>query len=260
MARTARRLSESGFYHVFSRGSGRQLIYENTDDRKAFLRHLSTAAEEFDTEIYAYCLMGNHYHLVVRASPEDLSSFGHKLNGAYAIYFNAAHERIGHLFQKRFSSQPIEDDSYLLSAIRYVHRNPVEAQLSRTCAYPWSSYGVYLGESSGGAYSFGESVPYVPVKTELALGMLGDVEAFESFHAHAGKETFADDVPMRARTDESEMLAIAREALDGLNPADVKSLPKPDRNHNLRALKATTLTLSQIALITGISRSTICRA
>ena len=251
MSRYPRKQSETDFYHVYSRGSGRQLIYETADDRIIFLHYLSVALAKFDTTLYAYALMGNHYHLVVNASFDNLSLFGHALNSAYARYFNKTYAHTGHLFQERFSSQPIEDDSYFLAAIRYVHRNPVEACLSESCTYPWSSYANYLGHRA--------RLTDPAVNTAKALDMLGSIEAFTDFHAHSGKEEFIDDVPMPTTMGEVEMIARARDLLSGSSPTTVKSLPKKDRDCCLRALKSAFST-RQIALMTGISRSVVQRA
>ena len=252
MSRYPRRISEAGFYHVYARGSGRQIIFENTNDRVTFLRCLNTALSDCDTTLYAYVLMGNHYHLVVSASYSNLSLFAHALNSSYARYFNNTHERTGHLFQGRFSSQPIEDDSYFLAAIRYVHRNPVEAGLVQTCDYPWSSYTTYLGQCTW-------LTDPANMDTTKALDMLGGADAFRDFHAHSGKESFADDAPLPTTMGDVEMLAKARDLLGGTDPATLKSLPRRDRDLTLRILKPA-FSIRQIALMTGISRSVVQRA
>ena len=251
MSRIPRLQSIGDFYHIYSRGSGRQLIFEDNADHQVFLDCLSDALRETDATLYAYALMGNHYHLVVQVDYEHLPKFGHSLNCDYAKYFNARHEHIGHLFQDRFSSQPINDDEYFLSAIRYVHRNPLEAKLSATCSYPWSSYDAYITGS-------GNQVA-CPIPTK-AIDMLGDLDAFREFHTHSGKESFDDDVPTSTRIDSDEILALATAALDGDSPTTLKSLPKPARNHKLCTLKSAGLSIRQIALITGISRSIVQRA
>ena len=153
MPRAPRKQSESGFYHIYSRGSGRQIIYEDADDRFEFLRCLSTALGRSDAVLYAYCLMGNHYHMVVKSNFEALSDFAHDLNCPYANYFNKRHVRTGHLFEGRFSSQPIAGDEHFLTAVRYVHRNPVEANIAPTCEYDWSSFSAAASLSSLGAIS-----------------------------------------------------------------------------------------------------------
>lgn len=252
MTRIPRAQSESGFYHVYVRGNGRQLIFEDDRDRRVFLQYLGNALTSSTVELFAYCLMDNHYHLVVKAGQENLATFARDLNRSYAVYFNRAHERTGHVFQDRYSSEPIENDSYFLSAIRYVHRNPVEARMTTTCSYRWSSYDLYLNEAvdRGGLI----------VNTDMAINMLGGIEVFREFHSHPGKETFAEDCPYSESMETCEMIDIARTILNGYDPAHLKSLPKQHRDRGLRLLKSTELSLSQIAQITGISRSTIHRA
>lgn len=144
MSRAPRRQSAADIYHLYLRGSGRQLIYEDDRDHRVFLHTLALAIEEADVELYAYALMGNHYHLIVKSDYQKLPVFAHKLNRTYAAYFNERHNRQGHLFEGRYKSQPINDDSYFLEAVRYVHRNPVAARLTPDCNYPWSSYADYL--------------------------------------------------------------------------------------------------------------------
>ena len=252
MTRRPRRQSESGYYHVYARGSGRQIIYRDDCDRRRFLGALESAAADSSTELLAYCLMSNHYHLVVNAEYEQLAAFGYALNRTYATYYNDRHDRTGHLFQGRFSSQPIDEESYLLAAVRYVHRNPVEAKMTHTPNYIWNSYAAYLGDSANPIDSI--------IKTDLVLGMLGGLEAFVEFHSHPGKEVFADDHPYPVRVATADIPEIARTALQGADPVSLKSLAKPDRNDALKRLKLANLTISQISTLTGISRSTICRA
>lgn len=255
MPRIPRKPSESGFYHVFSRGSGRQIIFEDASDNERFLTFLADSLKGSGISLHAFCLMSNHYHLVVQSQLAPLSDFAYTLNGNYARYFNKVHNHVGHLFQDRFRSEPIDNDEYFLAAIRYVHRNPVEAGLTSTCAYPWSSYTAYIGAASGLPFPHTS----VPVQTSTALAMLGSVEAFSEFHAHSGKQSFSDDTFIRSQLAVPDILAIAREALGGIDPANVKSLPKPDRDCCIHLLRSTNLSIRQIALATSISHATIQR-
>lgn len=255
MTHPQRKQSESGFYHVFARGNGRQVIFEDASDNERFLSCLANALEDSDVKLYAYCLMSNHYHLVIESSPESLSRFAYTLNCDYAKYFNKVHNHAGHLFQDRFSSEPIENDEYFLAAIRYVHRNPLESHMTPTCDYPWSSYAAYTEAPASGPAS---SSP-VPLQTDLALDMLGSIDAFRTFHAHSGKQSFNDDNPIRTQFSTAEVVAIAREALSGADPVNVKSLPKQARDRDVRLLRSKRLSIRQIALVTGISRATVQR-
>ena len=251
MPRAPRQQSESSFYHLYSRGSGRQIIYEDNDDRLEFLRCLAAALERSDTTLYAYCLMGNHYHMVVKSSFEGLARFAHDLNCPYANYFNKRHERTGHLFEGRFCSQPINGDEHFLAAVRYVHRNPIEAGIALASEYDWSSYSAYVHPERYDGI--------IPVRTNLALNLLGSRKAFEEFHSHPGKETLLDDRPDYKSLTEPEMISVARKALNGFDPSGLKALSKPARARGLNLLRSVGLTPTQISLITGISRSTIYR-
>jgi putative transposase len=146
--RPLRILEPGAAYHVYTRGNRRQAIYSNEEDDNTFLRLLGIVARQRGWDLWAYCLMPNHYHLVLTIAKPDLSRGMHWLNGVYASWFNATHGLDGHLFQGRFKSKLIESDAHLLEAIRYVVLNPVRA---RICAFPgdwpWSSYRATAGLS-----------------------------------------------------------------------------------------------------------------
>lgn len=273
MTRMPRRQSEADIYHVFLRGSSRQLIFEDDHDRRVFLHALALAIQEANASLYAYCLMGNHYHLIVRSSYDKLPDFAYKLNRTYATYFNARHNRKGHLFEERFKSQPINDDSYFLEAIRYVHRNPVEARISATCEYSWSSYSEYLATGKNlqdvfpidtvllaGHTEYQQLILPKISDTARVLDMLGGPESFSEFHSLPCKQKLTDDRPASSAMTQTDILDTARTILEGFEPALLKTLPKPDRDRELRRLKMSTLTQAQISLVTGISLSTVNRA
>jgi putative transposase len=132
-------LPEFGVFHVISRGVGRSAIVRDDLDREAFVHLESSTRREYDWICHAYCLMTNHYHLVVTAALERLSRGMHRLNSAYATRFNARYDRPGHLFQDRFASRLVPQDEDLLRVCRYVFDNPVRAGLcARADEWPWS--------------------------------------------------------------------------------------------------------------------------
>jgi len=141
MARPLRIDREDTFYHVLNRGNERRAIFRDDGDREGFLTRLGRCAERFGLEIYAYVLMGNHYHLLVRTREANLSAAIQWLGVSYSTWYNARHARSGHVFQGRFKSFLIAEDAYLYRLLLYIHRNPLRARLvTRLADYPWSSY------------------------------------------------------------------------------------------------------------------------
>lgn len=250
MARMARRTAESNIYHVMARGVGRQLIFEDDADRIFYLSVLRDELDSHGGEVLAWCLMDNHVHLLVRMGLEDLSEMMRALGSCYAAFFNRRHERVGHLFQDRFRSEPVETDSYLLTVVRYIHRNPVAAGLSSTCEYRWSSYGAYLGTY----------LHCVPVECETVLSMLGGVEGFVMFHEAEDEGAPCIDIERRCRGMSPERAReVAEAALGGVRVEDIYSLPRPRRNEALRTLRSARLSVRQIERLTGVSRGVIAR-
>jgi REP element-mobilizing transposase RayT len=141
MARPLRIDQADTFYHVFNRGHERRAIFRDDGDRAGFLTRLGRCAERFGLGIYAYVLMGNHYHLLVRTRDANLSAAIQWLGVSYSTWYNARHGRRGHLFQGRFKSFLIAEDAYVYRLLLYLHRNPLRARLvTRLADYPWSSY------------------------------------------------------------------------------------------------------------------------
>lgn len=138
------------WYHVVARGQRRNPIFFSPSDRRMYLDLLDEAFERHDADLGAYCLMGNHLHLLVFRRSETLGRIFNRVHGAYGRYFNAHHKLVGFVFQGRFKSRIVLDERYLDTLVRYIHRNPVAAGLARSPAsYPWSSDCCYCGEVKG---------------------------------------------------------------------------------------------------------------
>ena len=141
MSRPLRIEYSGAVYHLTSRGNARSNIYATDADRAEFLKLLSQTCERFNWHAYAWCLMGNHYHLVIETAEANLSRGMRHLNGVYTQTFNRAHKRVGHLFQGRYKAILVEKETYLLEVIRYVLLNPVRANMTKAAGqYQWSSY------------------------------------------------------------------------------------------------------------------------
>ncbi|OGY25165.1 MAG: hypothetical protein A2Z11_00060 [Candidatus Woykebacteria bacterium RBG_16_43_9] len=142
---------KDGYYHVYSRGIEKRKIFLDWADHRRFLARLKDYGRAHSVTILAYCLMPNHYHLLVRQESDDpLSIFLQKLNLAYSMYFNKKYDRVGPLFQSRFKAKLVDSEEYLLELSRYIHLNPYEILMAKKSlrTYPWSSYGVYLSNKN----------------------------------------------------------------------------------------------------------------
>lgn len=147
MSRPLRVEMAGGVYHVTSRGDGREDIFLDDDDRRQFLALLRSTIERFGWRCLAYCLMTNHYHLMIETPAPNLARGMRQLNGVYTQRFNRRHGRIGHVFQGRYKAIVVQKDAHLLELCRYVVLNPVRAGLvQRVQDWPWSSYRATVGQ------------------------------------------------------------------------------------------------------------------
>ena len=146
MARPLRIQYPGAFYHITSRGNEQRTVFRNDTDRKKFLFYLQSAHERYGALIHCFCLLPNHYHLLLETPRGNLSQVLHYINGAYTTYFNIKRKRFGHLFQGRFKSILVEKEAYAQELSRYIHLNPLRAGLTQFLnLYPWSSYVSYVG-------------------------------------------------------------------------------------------------------------------
>ncbi len=246
MPRQARAKSESGYYHILLRGIGRQNIFEDQEDREKFLQLLERYKEELKFKIVAYCLMGNHVHLLIEDVGRELDLMMKKIAGSYAYYFNWKYERVGHLFQDRFKSEPIEDNAYFLTVIRYIHQNPIKAGISKVDSYPWSSYNAYI---QGGDL----------VDTEKVLEMLNGKDGFVQFMIEEDASNCLEMVETHRLTDE-KALEIIRRIAKVQNAQAVQNFDLVKRNKVLHALKKQGVSIRQLSRLTGVNRGVVLKA
>lgn len=145
MSRPLRIEYPGAFYHVINRGNAGENIFKANRDHEAFLAYLEAAVERFGIAIHSYCLMTNHYHLLIETPHANLSTAIQWLNVSYATWFNKKRNRQGHLFQGRFKAILVDADDYLTQVSRYIHLNPVRAKMTETPQdYVWSSYSYFI--------------------------------------------------------------------------------------------------------------------
>jgi putative transposase len=179
-----------GYYHVATRGNNKRSIYADDRDRELFLLLLRRVARRYGWSFYAYCLMGNHYHLVMQIAESGISRGMCELNTGFALTYNSRHSRINHLFGRRFWSELITSDAYLLEACRYAVQNPVRAGFCGACeAWEWSSYRATVG--------LAPAEPFLAVRDVLQFVGENAKDPVECFRDYCG--TIATKRPVPAR-------------------------------------------------------------
>lgn len=147
MPRQKRKLGLSKIYHITARGNEKKDIFLDDEDKNKFIRIITNKKKKNEYTLFAYCLMSNHLHLLLKEEEDNISRVMRRINTAYAYYFNKKYNRVGHVFQDRFKSEPVENDRYLISLVRYIHNNPVKAKIvNQPYQYKWGSYLLYLKE------------------------------------------------------------------------------------------------------------------
>lgn len=142
------RIDIAGFHHIINRGIEQREVFKEKEDYDFFLDQLSLLSKNFNITIHNYCLMSNHYHLLIETRDENLSRFMRQLNGIYAIYFNGKYKRSGYLWQGRFKSWYVTDEAYLYTLIIYIEQNPLKAKIVKEIIdYPYSSCHYFLEDN-----------------------------------------------------------------------------------------------------------------
>lgn len=250
MPRTARVKSKTGIYHIMFRGINGQTIFEDREDFLQLRDTLKTVKEKSRFELYAYCLMRNHFHLLIKEGHEGLGTIFRRMGSGYVNWYNWKYHRRGPLFQDRFRSEAVETNDYFLTVIRYIHRNPLRAGLvTEIDRYPWSSYTEYI---------------YKPLicDTNYALGLFSRDKRkaralFAEFHMQDKDAGAAPDefpgLPASTRISDTEATAIIKRISGAGNPVEVQKLEKWMRDDIIRRCRKEGLSIRQMERLTGIS-------
>ena len=245
MSRTSRKTSRTGYYHVIARGIGRQILFEEGDDYRRYIRLLQQYSPESGVDICAYCLMDNHIHLLLNDKENQLALFMKKINVSYAGYFNRKYGRTGHLFQGRYFSEAVENERYLVVVFWYILNNPGKAGICLPSAYPWSSYSAVENGSSF-------------VNYEVMLSVFGCRQNLLDFL----KSSEGEELPIlegRRYTEEWAVKKICDELRVESSTA-LQHMERKERDDALRRLKKLGLSVRQIERLTGINRNVVQRA
>ena len=251
MPRKPRKRSESGIYHVMLRGINKQIIFESDDDRYQILSTLKRFIDAKKFLLYGYCLMDNHVHLIIQELEDDISTAIKRICSSYVLWYNKKYERSGHLFQERFRSEPIENDSYFMISLRYIHQNPIEAKICKELMdYRWTSYKEYIQEP-------------ILIDTELCLSLFSSdedmaVDLFIDYMNQKNKDTFPVFEDYIKLTDAEVLKKLYDMGIK--NISEFQRLEKDRRNSFIKELKMTKgISIRQISRITGVSKGIIER-
>ncbi|MBS3985123.1 MAG: transposase [Selenomonadales bacterium] len=202
MPRIGRQASSTGYYHVMVRGINKEFVFQSDSERRLLLELLCEQHAKDSFELAAWCIMSNHLHALVKAELATLSRAVKVINLRYAARYNSMHQRVGPVFGDRYRSEAIEDEAYLLGALRYIHMNPVQANLVQDPAdYRWSSYKEYTADA----------VHISETQKAFVLGLLGgSARRFTEFHRQSDLTLYLETGEDR----ESYRLAVAHKVLE----------------------------------------------
>ncbi|MGE4272400.1 MAG: transposase [Desulfitobacterium sp.] len=251
MSRTPRNQSPTGIYHVIVRGVNRQKIFNDIEDRQKLIEKLAKFREVSGYRIFAYCLMDNHFHLLIQEQKEPLGTAIKRISSSYVLYFNKKYERVGHLFQGRFRSEVVDNDQYFFTVLRYIHQNPLKAKIEKSIAnYKWSSYNEYIKE--------GCLVDTDYVLKLFAANPESALTQFVEFHGQSNNENCLDIEEPKLNDH------MVKEIIRGQIGIDVNAIGKEAKIKQtsiLRELKAIKgIDVRQISRLTGIPYSKVWRA
>lgn len=256
MPRKPRPKSISKVYHCMIRGINKQDIFFDNQDYSKFEKILRESKEKFHYKLYSYVLMPNHIHLQIKDESQNLFKIMQSIQISYSNYFNKKYERVGHLFQERYKSNPVETQEYVLNLIRYIHQNPEKAGIEATDKYKWSSYRFYLEDND-------------IIDTEDILILL-DGESMEEkknnfieLNKKVVKLKNSEQLlkyEMKKSLSDNELIYFIQEKLKIKNIQKIQFYPKEKRDEILKKLvKMQGTTKVQISRVLGISKRIVER-
>ncbi len=249
MPRTARRKSSTDIYHVMIRGNNKQEIFIDDQDRLFFLKILRECRDRNEFDLYAYCLMSNHVHMLIKTRELPLEHIFRRIGTRYAIWFNHKHNRVGHLLQDRYKSECVEDEQYFLTVFRYILQNPVKAGIkNRPEQYRWSSYNELLDDKD------------TITDVQTAVDIAGSREALVEYIQSANNDVVMEMTDYDGRISEKDALAMMFQITGCRARSDFGKIDKVIQKGYLREMIQTGLSIAQISKLTGLSKSTVFRA
>jgi len=247
MPRKARQESGTGIYHIMLRGINQQNIFHDNEDNLKFLELLADSKVADGFELYGFCLMSNHVHLLMKTDAKNLGQIFKRIGVKYVYWYNLKYKRVGHLFQDRFKSEPVETDEYFLAVLRYVHQNPVKAGIATDAGdYRWSSYGEYIGQ-------------HKIADTKFALDITG-LESFITIHEIEADISCLEYINAPPRLSDAEAKKIIKGLIGHDDVERIQMLENNERAVCLQKLKLQGISIRQLSRLTGFSKGIVERA
>src|SRR6056297_2284982 len=248
MPRMRRIMSETGIYHVVLRGNNKQTIFEDEEDNEMFLLTLDQYKKKSGYNLLAYCLMGNHVHLLIKTENESLGQCFRRIGASYVYWYNMKYYRVGHLFQDRYKSEAVETDDYIKAVIRYIHRNPIKAGVVKKLEdYTWSSYGEYIGLSD--EHHVDKDV-VLPLFNEDKTQAIADFKAFNEIES----DDRCLDISGKKRMSDERAIQLIKRKFSVKSSKDIGDYELEQKRACVRYLLDKGLSVLQISRVTGISR------
>lgn len=251
MSRQPRKKSNNRVYHVIVRGANRQEIFHDDDDRIKFLDILYKVKIISGMKVFAWCLMGNHVHLLIKEEIESISVAMKRIGVSYANYYNCKYQTTGHLFQDRFKSENVETAKYLLTVTRYIHQNPVKAGIVSTPPlWKWSSCQGYYGKF---VYPPDLLDPHYLLNL-FSPNTCTAQARFKEFNEWINQDKCLEDQSDTRRLSDDEARVEIRKCIGELEIPQLKTLPKGERDKVLKRVKRIEgVSQKQAARILGVA-------
>lgn len=243
MPREARYISKTGIYHIMVRGINQQQVFEDEEDYRKYLSILIDCKAICGFKLYAYCLMGNHLHLLIETDKSPLEEIFKRIGSRFVYWYNLKYKRSGHLFQGRFKSEAVEENGYFKTVLRYIHQNPIKAGLVEESEdYPWSSYNEYINGKSD----------FVDI--EYAKTLFYSEDEFIFFMNKSNSDSCLDinENKVFGMTDEQAQRLIKK--ISGCTSvSEFQQLEEKKRQKNIKKFKEKGMSIRQISRLTGVT-------
>ena len=248
MARKPRPQSKTGIHHIMLRGINKQTIFHDKEDSYKFLKLLSHTKEKLDFDIFAYCIMSNHVHLLIKEKENTIGQIIGTVASKFATWYNTKYERVGYLFQDRFKSEAVETNEYFLTVIRYIHQNPVKAGLCKSVdEYEFSSYNEFI------------STPFL-INRDFVFECTNK-QSFLTLHNGINDDNCLEiDEKVKIRITEEKAQMIFQKLTGCKNETAFLGMSESKQQKNIQELHKHGLSIRQITALTGITKRVVERS